>query len=182
MPLGDVGTTPSPFHGSWSCAHRSKAKTFPRRCSLVTVAWWPVAGGLPLVQDIKNLGLLLQLRPEVCPKMDVFFCWNIRSSPVSRNLLVHIFRCWLLVLSKSVSDGSLPVIRVYLLLEKRGILCITRAWKTNISPEKMMVGRWQFLLNWSLFSGHINFGYCFLGGGFKYFLFSSLFGEDFHFD
>ena len=146
-------------------------------CCLVAGSWWVTVGA-----GYKKPRIITTTSTGGLPKNGFFFCWNIRSSPVSRNLLVHIFRCWLLVLSKSVSDGSLPVIRVYLLLEKRGILCITRAWKTNISPEKMMVGRWQFLLNWSLFSGHINFGYCFLGGGFKYFLFSSLFGEDFHFD
>ena len=29
--------------------------------------------------------------------------------------------------------------------------------KTNISPWKLMVGRWYFLLKWFLFWGHVNF-------------------------
>lgn len=128
MPLGDVeGRKPSPFHGSVNLCPSIQGKDISKAmlsgdCCLVAGSWWVTVGA-----GYKKPRIITTTSTGGLPKNGwFFFGWNIGSSPVSRNLLVHIFRCWLLVLSKSVSDGSLPVIRVYL-LEKRGILCITRA-------------------------------------------------------
>lgn len=141
-------------------AHGSKVKTFPRRCSLVTVAWW--RSRWPLVDVSAGFGLgrgfftwIITTTSGSLPKNGCFFWGNIGSSPVSRHLrtyfqvlavgFVEECKWWIFACHKGVSPPW-----------KTGYPMYYPLLQTNISPEK--VDGWKRTIPFKLvpFQGDIS--------------------------
>lgn len=119
-------------------------------CFLAKVYFHEMANELPALPEAAQSRLrfsLTELRAEVETKEDLWPGSKVQSTEDS----CWVVECWLFLkgdLLRFEGDYSDEFWR----------------WLLPLFLWKKLVGRWNFLLEWSLFMGHANFWYCILWG------------------